>query len=164
MEEVDLPVVSGGEEQQNPQIVPRSKKYNNIEWTKQNTFESPEAMTIFFAANKHWKKRDERADTTGRKTRFYCNVTSRSKGRACPAEIMVHAVDNALQSILYTNAKAHVHDGEDQKLKSVPVSPEIRQKIKSMLETKMKPRMMYIALQKDDTVIPKPTTIQVNNY
>lgn len=155
MDKINLPF---GEEEERQKNEPQEKKYKMIEWTQQIVFEAADEQ-----ANAHWKKHDVRSDRTGRKTRFYCNSVSCIKGRACPAQIIVHALDGCQRTILYSNGDPHEHDGDEQVKANTPMSQAVKTKIKEM-SAHFFPRQIYIEFQKDDDIQPKPTVVQVFHF
>lgn len=149
------------EQQEVPAPAQAKKKYDNIAWEQNKVFENNEQQNAFFAANPQYKKfREGRSDTTGHKQVIYCNAASH-KGPVCPVQLMLHYLDHRTTSILYSNGKQHVHDAEDQIPTKVPISVQTKEKIKKMLDDKVRPRLMYMNLQKDADIKIKPTHNQV---
>lgn len=166
-EEINLPVVVRNAESSEA-ITQRSSGRVVNKWTNDRVFNNEEEKhTFFYEQETYWRVRKSNVLVDGnRKTFFYCSQIQRRRGE-CPAKVCVLADTSTNQLILQRNQFEHVHDLPRETAtgkRRVPLSDDIFQKIKELVDLNVKRRKIRQNVLHNDDHNPKPTTSQVSNF
>lgn len=130
------------------------------QWNLEQTFRNAEDIRIFFTQEPHWKQNTTNKNSDGIKTYYRCNIVKK-KGKQCPAKIMLFEKNVDSTTELHRNPNIHDHESDGVLLSSVPLSPEITNKIKQLYLLNLKKREILHKVNTDETIVNKPTRIQV---